>query len=60
MGSRNMFTPSSQVFDCDTVGRVMLEGLRSQSEVEAEEDACKGGDAKPRLGKILPERELAT
>ena len=43
-----MFTPSSQVFDCNTVGRVMLEGLRSQSEVEEEEDAWKWLRTPPR------------
>jgi len=43
-----MFTPSSQVFDCDTVARVMLEGLRSQSEVVAEEDAWKWLRTPPR------------
>ena len=49
MDTRNMFTPSSQVFDCNTVGRVMLEGLRSQSEVEEEEeDAWKWLRTPPR------------
>ena len=43
-----MFTPSSQVFDCDTVGRVMLEGLKSQSEVEDEGDAWKWLRTPPR------------
>ena len=48
MDTRNMFTPSSQVFDCYTVGRVMLEGLRSQSDVEDEEDAWKWLRTPPR------------